>query len=167
MENFALQTSPCSFLKLRISPWGNLFILLLCFFSPRRLYPFSTPTSSTASSLSTFPLPLSSFHWYRALGPARGDSASGGGGARWRGSGAGRPERAAAAPGASCGTAGAGPAGAGRARDSGQARGRLQAARGSRQAQDGAALRGDVERAGGRRWRRGSWESAWERSARV
>jgi hypothetical protein len=40
MGNFALQIGSCSFLKLRISPWGNLFLLLLCFFSPRRLYLF-------------------------------------------------------------------------------------------------------------------------------
>jgi hypothetical protein len=56
MGKFALQTSPCSFLKLRISPWGNLFILLLCFFSPRRLYPFSILTGST-SLLHSYPLP--------------------------------------------------------------------------------------------------------------
>jgi hypothetical protein len=34
MENFALQTSPCSFPKLRISPWGIPFLLLLCFSFP-------------------------------------------------------------------------------------------------------------------------------------
>jgi hypothetical protein len=50
--NFVLQTCPCSFLYLRIGPWGKLFILLLCFFSPCRLL-LSFPTSSTASSLST------------------------------------------------------------------------------------------------------------------
>jgi hypothetical protein len=60
MGKFALQKSPCSFLKLRISPWGNMFILLLCFFSPRHLYPFSILTGST-SLLHSYPLPLSPF----------------------------------------------------------------------------------------------------------
>jgi hypothetical protein len=49
MGNFALQTGPYSFLKLRISPWGNLFILLLCFFSPRSLYPSFLPSLAAAS----------------------------------------------------------------------------------------------------------------------
>jgi hypothetical protein len=40
MGNFALQTGPCSFLKLRISPWGVSFPFLLYFFSPWRLLLF-------------------------------------------------------------------------------------------------------------------------------
>jgi hypothetical protein len=60
MGNFALQKGPCNFLKLHISPWGNLFILLLCFFSPRRLYPFSIPTGGSSIQLLLF-LPLSRF----------------------------------------------------------------------------------------------------------
>jgi hypothetical protein len=32
MGNFSLQKGPCNFLKLRISPWGNPFLLLLSLF---------------------------------------------------------------------------------------------------------------------------------------
>jgi hypothetical protein len=32
MGKFALQKGPCNFLKLRISPWGNPFLLLSLFF---------------------------------------------------------------------------------------------------------------------------------------
>jgi hypothetical protein len=60
MGNFALQKGPYNFLKLRISPWGNLFILLLCFFSPRCLYPFSISTGGSSIQLLLF-LPLSLF----------------------------------------------------------------------------------------------------------
>jgi hypothetical protein len=49
MGNFALQTGPYNFLKLRISPWGNLFFLFLCFFSPRRLYPSFLASLAAAS----------------------------------------------------------------------------------------------------------------------
>jgi hypothetical protein len=55
MGNFALQKGPCNFLKLRISPWGNLFLLLLCFFSPSCLYPFLFHRRQHQSS---FPLSL-------------------------------------------------------------------------------------------------------------
>jgi hypothetical protein len=45
MGKFALQTSPCSFLKLRISPWEISFPLLLCSLIPGAFIFF--PTGST------------------------------------------------------------------------------------------------------------------------
>jgi hypothetical protein len=68
MGNFTLQKGPCSFLKLRISPWGIPPILLLCsplswrssfFFSPAA--PLSLSLLFQGLSLpASFPLSLSS-----------------------------------------------------------------------------------------------------------
>jgi hypothetical protein len=63
MGNFVLQTSPRSFLFLRKGPWGNLFILLLYFFSPLASLSYLFPTGGIypflASSLSPLALSLS------------------------------------------------------------------------------------------------------------
>jgi hypothetical protein len=57
--NFVLQIGPCSFLYLRIDPWGSLFILLLYFFllgisvfasSAGRTYPFLSLSSTLYSA---------------------------------------------------------------------------------------------------------------------
>jgi hypothetical protein len=50
MRNYALQKGPCSFLKLRISPWEVSFLFLLYFFSPWHLFLFF-------------------FHWWRSFSP--------------------------------------------------------------------------------------------------
>jgi hypothetical protein len=90
MGNFALQTGPCSFLKLRISPWGNLFLLLLCSLLSGAFI-LSPPAAALAKSLfsppSLFP-PL-----VQGVRVAPGGSASGGGGARQCGPGAGGARR--------------------------------------------------------------------------
>jgi hypothetical protein len=86
MGNFTLQTGPCSFLKLRISPWGNLFLLLF----PQFLF-YLVFSSFHGQQHLSFPLPLSFLHWYRAV---PGGRANGGGGARG-GAGSGAWQRAA------------------------------------------------------------------------
>jgi hypothetical protein len=69
MGNFALQTNPCSFLKLRISPWENSTSLSPLFLFSLACLPFSPhqwPISLLPSILSTrFPPSLSPLHGHR------------------------------------------------------------------------------------------------------
>jgi hypothetical protein len=61
MRNFVLQTGPCSFLYLRIGPWGKLFILLLCSFNPGALIFFHWQHYHLVPS---YPHPILSFSLY-------------------------------------------------------------------------------------------------------
>jgi hypothetical protein len=77
MRNYALQKGPCTFLDLRISPWGILFLFLLCSSSLSLFYPLSGISSVPgAASLSGGSLPAF---------PPRHRRRSGSAQVRWRG----------------------------------------------------------------------------------
>jgi hypothetical protein len=155
MGNFVLQTGPCSFLYLRIGPWGNLFILLLYFFSPLASLFFFLPHRRMLCQI-----PFSLLLLHQALGRrracaggrARGSRRAGSGGcsanqqARARsgvGSAAlGGPRQGAAGPGKrGQATAGGGEPGV-RA---------LQAQNGARGSASGRASQRGADPSGGRR----------------
>jgi hypothetical protein len=71
MGNFALQTSPCSFLKLRISPWEISFPLLLCSLIPGAFILFPTGPGSIPIPAFFFPSLSSkrSWRWRGASAP--------------------------------------------------------------------------------------------------
>jgi hypothetical protein len=123
MGNFVSQTGPCNFLFLRIGPWGNLFILLLYFFSPWRLLLFFLHWRQPHPHASFF-LPPSVRHQARAGAVDRGAAV----GVRALGLGW-RPAQAAAGPAAAGGRGSAGARASARGageRRPGQARGRAQ-----------------------------------------
>jgi hypothetical protein len=98
MGNFSLQTSPCSFLKLRISPWEIPSVLLLSSSLSWRLLSFSFPTGGSSIKIAHFlPLSLSVPSSAGSTGGAarwaRGAAGSGGAGAATP-SGAARARRA-------------------------------------------------------------------------
>jgi hypothetical protein len=99
MGNFTLQKGPCSFLKLRISPWEIPSILLLSSSLSWCLLSFSFPTGGSSIKIPLF-LPLS-LYFPSSAGITRGSSAwalhpraSDGSGARER---AARPDPGARA----------------------------------------------------------------------
>jgi hypothetical protein len=82
MRIYALQKGPCSFLKLRISPWEIPSVLLLC--SPLSWHPFSFPHRQLHPSVSFLPPSLCSLRsaWTRGVrrqAPARGSERHAGG----------------------------------------------------------------------------------------
>jgi hypothetical protein len=101
MGNFALQTSPCSFLKLHISPWGIPFIFLLCSLSLSPLSSSGISIPHRQHSPNLYPLSLSvSFLTQQGLGGARQARTGAASGSAWewaaRGSVGGRAAAAAA-----------------------------------------------------------------------
>jgi hypothetical protein len=136
MENFALQTSPCSFLKSRISPWEISFPLLLCSFNPGALIFFHWQHYPLVPS---YPHPILSFSLYllphavqirvvqHRSGPALGGRRRRRGAWATTGSGAGVPEGGRRQRGGRSAAAGAGQLGFARSAQDGRARGSRQA----------------------------------------
>jgi hypothetical protein len=78
MGNYALQKGPCSFIKLRISPWGIPFLLLLCFsFLPLFIFsrPLSLPYPLLAALICFLPPSLCSLRAVPRGAPAPGGGA--------------------------------------------------------------------------------------------
>jgi hypothetical protein len=156
MGNFTLQTSPCSFLKLRIGPWGIPPVLLLCSPLSWRSSFFFHPAAHLSLPTS-FPLSLlgarGAAQAARALG-AQVAWAQGDAGEQRAGRGRGESRRAALAARAAGRSALARGASAAAARSEGQARAGVAEAARSARTSVRSARRGRGSARGGSVWAR-------------